>query len=402
MRKEIPSDAFHQAALRSERMRIVGMLIVLGGLALLVAARALVFPVRGTGDWPMEATGGTAAFAAYEAFVLWRVVRTARRRSRIAPWVWTVNLFIEMLMPTAALIGLTAYKEYVGPYRALVSGTVLIFVIIIILSTLRLSPLMSMLAGAFAAMDYGLVFAFTRWAYPKADPGAVMPVFTFALYPVMLIACGVIAAAVARQIRTHVIAALAEAETRHKLDRVEHDLQIARTIQMGLLPKRAPAVPGYDIAGWSQPADQTGGDYYDWMELPGGKILFTVADAAGHGIGPALLVAACRAYFRAVAMHDDPLESITAQVDALLAADVPPGRLCHGGGGAAGACGAPFEPLFRGSCAALFLLLRRGPGADFRCRPASAGGAGHRRQRQGTGSADASRRCPRAGDGRLF
>jgi phosphoserine phosphatase len=95
---------------------------------------------------------------------------------------------------------------------------------------------------------------------------------------------------------------------------------------MGLLPKKAPAVVGYDIAGWSQPADQTGGDYYDWMELPGGKLLFTVADAAGHGIGPALLVAACRAYFRAVAQRDDPLEKITAQVDGLLAADVPAGR----------------------------------------------------------------------------
>jgi serine phosphatase RsbU (regulator of sigma subunit) len=185
---------------------------------------------------------------------------------------------------------------------------------------------MSVLTGLFAAMDYGLVFAFTRWAWPKADPGAVMPVFTFAVYPIMLLACGVIAAAVSRQIRMHVIAALAEAETRRKLDRVEHDLQIARTIQMALLPKRPPAVPGYDIAGWSQPADQTGGDYYDWMELPGGKILFTVADAAGHGIGPALLVAACRAYFRAIAMHDDPLDRITAQVDALLAPDVPPGR----------------------------------------------------------------------------
>ena len=135
-----------------------------------------------------------------------------------------------------------------------------------------------------------------------------------------------IAAAVARQIRQHVIAALNEADTRLKLDRIERDLQIARTIQMGLLPKKPPAVSGYDIAGWSQPADQTGGDYYDWMELPGGQILFTIADAAGHGIGPALLVVACRAYFRALATRGDPLERITAQVDALLADEIPAGR----------------------------------------------------------------------------
>jgi serine phosphatase RsbU (regulator of sigma subunit) len=91
---------------------------------------------------------------------------------------------------------------------------------------------------------------------------------------------------------------------------------------MGLLPKSPPVVAGYDIAGWSQPADQTGGDYYDWLELPGGRVIVTIADASGHGIGPALLIAACRAYFRAIAVHEDPLERICAQVDALVAKDV--------------------------------------------------------------------------------
>jgi phosphoserine phosphatase RsbU/P len=95
---------------------------------------------------------------------------------------------------------------------------------------------------------------------------------------------------------------------------------------MGLLPRQSPDVAGYDIAGWSQPADQTGGDYYDWMQLPDGRIIFTIADATGHGIGPALLVAACRAYFRAKATNNDPLERITQQVDQLIAADVSDGR----------------------------------------------------------------------------
>ena len=106
-----------------------------------------------------------------------------------------------------------------------------------------------------------------------------MPARTFVFYPIMLAAAGLVAAAVAYQIRRHVIAALAEAETRRKLDRMEYDLNIARSIQMGLLPKHPPKVDGYDIAGWSQPAQQTGGDYYDWLELPGGKIMFTIADA---------------------------------------------------------------------------------------------------------------------------
>jgi serine phosphatase RsbU (regulator of sigma subunit) len=142
----------------------------------------------------------------------------------------------------------------------------------------------------------------------------------------MLLGAGIVAAAVARQIRQHLIAALQEVQTRLKLDRIEFDLNVARSIQMGLLPKQAPVVAGYEIAGWSEPADQTGGDYYDWIELPDGRIIVTIADASGHGIGPALLIAACRAYFRAIATRLDPLEHVMAQVDALLAVDVPDGR----------------------------------------------------------------------------
>ncbi|HVT82442.1 MAG TPA: SpoIIE family protein phosphatase, partial [Phycisphaerae bacterium] len=326
MKHDIDSNAFHVAALGSERLRIIGMLILFGGLALIVMLRALFYPLRHSGDWTLQASASLAVFAGYEACMLMVVRRAERRGRRLSTWIWIPNTIVETLVPTAALIGLTSYQDYVGPYKALVSATVLVYPIIIILSTLRLSPLMSLAAGVLSACGYGLVFAFTQWAFPKVHPGDVMPVFTFAVYPTLLVVAGIIAAGVARQIRQHVIAALAEVETRRKLDRVEHDLQIARAIQMGLLPSRAPHVPGYEIAGWSQPADQTGGDYYDWMELPAGRILFTVADAAGHGIGPALLVAACRAYFRAIATHTDPLEKITAQVDRLLAADVPPGR----------------------------------------------------------------------------
>ena len=81
--------------------------------------------------------------------------------------------------------------------------------------------------------------------------------------------------------------------------RMERDLDIARQIQRGLLPSSKPNVPGYDIAGWSRAADKTGGDYFDWQMLPDGQILISLADVSGHGIGPALMAAVCRAYARA-------------------------------------------------------------------------------------------------------
>ena len=112
-----------------------------------------------------------------------------------------------------------------------------------------------------------------------------------------------------------------------KLDKIERDLDIARDIQRGLLPTELPDTPGFLIQGWSQPADQTGGDYFDWLTLPSGRTLITLADVTGHGIGPALIVAVCRAYMRAAALSEhDALTEALARVNDLLYEDMPDGR----------------------------------------------------------------------------
>jgi phosphoserine phosphatase RsbU/P len=110
-------------------------------------------------------------------------------------------------------------------------------------------------------------------------------------------------------------------------ERIEHDLDIARNIQQSLLPTATPNLADYDIAGWSQPANKTGGDYYDWQPLPDGRILISLADVSGHGVGPALVAAVCRAYARAsVAANERELERIISRMNDLLVDDMPDGR----------------------------------------------------------------------------
>src|SRR5262249_10363402 len=115
---------------------------------------------------------------------------------------------------------------------------------------------------------------------------------------------------------------------RKQLDKIERDLDLARQIQHGLLPRAAPDTPGFEIEGWNKPADQTGGDYFDWMALPDGGTLITLADVTGHGIGPALIVSVCRAYMRAAAAAHSgvALEAALSRVNDLLEVDMPPGR----------------------------------------------------------------------------
>jgi len=107
--------------------------------------------------------------------------------------------------------------------------------------------------------------------------------------------------------------------------RMESDLEIARQIQRGLLPSSKPDVPGYDIAGWSRAADKTGGDYFDWQVLADGRVLISLADVTGHGIGPALMAAVCRAYARATTQEKD-LGRFMDRLNELLMDDMPEGR----------------------------------------------------------------------------
>ncbi|MFW6133640.1 MAG: PP2C family protein-serine/threonine phosphatase [Planctomycetota bacterium] len=104
--------------------------------------------------------------------------------------------------------------------------------------------------------------------------------------------------------------------------RMERSMQIAHDIQQGLLPHAAPRIDGFDVAGFSRPADAAGGDTYDWQELPDGRWLFAVADASGHGIGPALVIPETRAMIRAICCAACDVETVLARANELLAADL--------------------------------------------------------------------------------
>ena len=80
-----------------------------------------------------------------------------------------------------------------------------------------------------------------------------------------------------------------------------------------------PQVEGFEIAAWNRPADQTGGDYYDWQVLPDGKVVVALADVTGHGIGPALPAAVCRAYARASFKAGNGLQAALGELNAAIA-----------------------------------------------------------------------------------
>lgn len=98
-------------------------------------------------------------------------------------------------------------------------------------------------------------------------------------------------------------------------------LQIAKEIQQRLFTSNV-SIPGYDIAGKNFPADETGGDYFDIILTKEGNLWITIADVSNHGIGPALIMAATRAYLRAFTeTSSDPAE-IVGKLNNVLYSDL--------------------------------------------------------------------------------
>jgi sigma-B regulation protein RsbU (phosphoserine phosphatase) len=84
-------------------------------------------------------------------------------------------------------------------------------------------------------------------------------------------------------------AQLHEAALRQKA--LERDLELAHTVQQGFLPHESPKVSGYEFFDFYEPANQVGGDYFDYIRLPHNRLAIVVADVSGKGIPAALLMA---------------------------------------------------------------------------------------------------------------
>ena len=316
---EINSEAFRHATLTSESYRTTGLLCLLVTLAIFVMVRGLA-----TGDPSIVVLQfAFLVFVIGHEVVRLRAIRKALRdNSVVASDKWVLNVFLESQIPTVAILFLFA-GPWLSPYQALVAPAVLVYFLLIILSTLRLSPRLTLLTGLLSSLGYLLLTFYTALRFESTG---ALPLTVYIIYAGVIFTGGILAAVVAGRIRTHVAAALREAELKSKLDQVNHDLDIARSIQQDLLPAQSPTLENFDVAGWNEPANETGGDYFDWQSLPDGRLAISLGDATGHGIGPALVSALCRAYARASLVVDNEHHQVLDRLNRLLADDLSANR----------------------------------------------------------------------------
>jgi serine phosphatase RsbU (regulator of sigma subunit) len=80
-------------------------------------------------------------------------------------------------------------------------------------------------------------------------------------------------------------------ETSMRQQATERDLELAHKVQRGLLPAAPPMLSGYHFFDFYEPANQVGGDYYDYVELPNQRLAVVLGDVSGKGVSAALLMA---------------------------------------------------------------------------------------------------------------
>jgi hypothetical protein len=111
-----------------------------------------------------------------------------------------------------------------------------------------------------------------------------------------------------------------QAESRKQREQ-EIYLRLAHEIQRRFYSATA-SVPGFDIAGAAVSAAYTGGDYFDFIQCPNGRLLIVIGDVSGHGFGAALVMAETRAYLRSYANGESDLGSLLRVINRKLAADL--------------------------------------------------------------------------------
>jgi len=128
----------------------------------------------------------------------------------------------------------------------------------------------------------------------------------------------------AQALASQIASAIFRAQAHHEAltaAKMSQELAFAGKIQASFIPERVPSLTGWSLAASLTPARQTSGDFYDFVELPDGKIGLVVADVADKGTGAALYMALSRTLLRTFAMQfpADPAEALRQANERLLA-----------------------------------------------------------------------------------
>src|SRR5215469_5569691 len=113
-----------------------------------------------------------------------------------------------------------------------------------------------------------------------------------------------------------------QAEARQR-ERIDQELKIAQLIRQQFLPKELPDLPSWHVAAFYRPARTVGGDFYDFIPLPDGRVMFVVGDVTDKGVPAALVMASTHSLLRDAAPRLISPGKVLGHVNDMLCVDIP-------------------------------------------------------------------------------
>ncbi len=108
-------------------------------------------------------------------------------------------------------------------------------------------------------------------------------------------------------------------------ERLQGELEIARQVQSSLLPRRMPKIKGIEIAAMCLPAQEVGGDYFDFIQLDEHRTAIVIGDVSGKGIQAGFFMTLTKGFLHAICQEEDSPAAVLTRVNALFCKNVPRG-----------------------------------------------------------------------------
>ena len=106
-------------------------------------------------------------------------------------------------------------------------------------------------------------------------------------------------------------------------EHLQHELELARRIQLNMLPKQNPQMAGLEIASYFSPARTVGGDYYDFIPFSPQQLLVVMADVSGHGPSAALVMTLLKGVIRSIAMDAAISSEMMRKINRIISRIIP-------------------------------------------------------------------------------
>ncbi|MCU0302805.1 MAG: PP2C family protein-serine/threonine phosphatase [Thermoanaerobaculales bacterium] len=145
------------------------------------------------------------------------------------------------------------------------------------------------------------------------------PFLSLALYALLFIACFAGSWGASRRLEGRFVTRWRSEAARHRDRlRMKRELEYAREIQLGMLPRDAPRLPWLDVAALSLPATEVGGDYYDYFLLAPDRLAIVVGDVTGHGVASGLVLSGVRSSLNLLRDELDAPAAVLGRVNLML------------------------------------------------------------------------------------